>query len=90
MPDAPNANGDNGLPVVATNKMTDEFFVERSATLKKPESGAQSRRLSDWENLDAYVLLGEPGSGKTTDFRTEARRMGDTAYYVTVRDFAAP
>lgn len=68
--------------------MTDELFIERSATLKSPESGSHSRFLSDWEHLDAYVLLGEPGSGKTTAFKAEAKRMGDAAYYVTARDFA--
>ncbi|MGF6859211.1 hypothetical protein [Paraburkholderia sp. CI3] len=68
--------------------MTDEFFIERSATLKSRESGSHSRSLSDWGHLDAYVLLGEPGSGKTTAFKAEAKRMGDAAYYMTARDFA--
>lgn len=70
------------------NNMTDQTFIERSATLKSPESVSHSGFLSDWEHLDAYVLLGEPGSGKTTAFQEEARRMGDAAYYITARDFA--
>ncbi|WP_074299559.1 hypothetical protein [Paraburkholderia phenazinium] len=43
--------------------------------------------LSDWRDLDAYVLLGEPGSGKTVAFQTEALANGEDALYVTVRDF---
>lgn len=39
-------------------------------------------RLGDSE---AYVLIAEPGAGKTTAFRTEAEREG--AAYLTVRDF---
>ncbi|SED78795.1 hypothetical protein SAMN02787142_3839 [Burkholderia sp. WP9] len=68
--------------------MTAEFFIERTATLKSSESGSHSRFLSDWQHLDAYVLLGEPGSGKTTAFKAEAKRMGDAAFYITARDFA--
>ncbi|WP_321791769.1 hypothetical protein [Caballeronia sp. J97] len=68
--------------------MTDKLFIERSATLKNPESGSSSRLLRDWEHLDAYVLLGEPGSGKTTAFKAAAERMGDAAWYITARDFA--
>ncbi|MGE8160358.1 NACHT domain-containing protein [Paraburkholderia sp. NPDC080076] len=68
--------------------MTEDIFIQRSATLKKSDSGSDSRLLSDWEFLDAYVLLGEPGAGKTTAFKAEAERMGEAAYYVTARDFA--
>ncbi len=70
------------------NNMTDQIFIERSATLKSPESESHSGFLSDWEHLDAYVLLGEPGSGKTTAFQAEAKRIGNAAYYITARDFA--
>ena len=41
--------------------------------------------LTDYANAGAYVLIGEPGSGKTTAFETEAARQG--AVCVTVRDF---
>lgn len=68
--------------------MTDEIFIERRATLKNFHTGRDSRLLPDWETLDAYVLLGEPGCGKTTAFEAEAKRMGEAAFYVTARDFA--
>ena len=34
-------------------------------------------RLSDFRSAHAYVLLGEPGSGKTTAFRVEAENHGN-------------
>ena len=41
--------------------------------------------LSDYVNAAAYVLIAEPGAGKTTTFKTEADSHGGT--YVTVRNF---
>ena len=48
--------------------------VEKSAT-----------PLTDYADAAAYVLIAEPGAGKTTAFKTEAARQG--AVCVTVRDF---
>ena len=41
--------------------------------------------LIDYSNAAAYVLIAEPGAGKTTAFKTEAARQ--SAKYVTVREF---
>ena len=41
--------------------------------------------LSGLANDAAYVLIAEPGAGKTTAFETEAASQGGT--YVTVRNF---
>lgn len=41
--------------------------------------------LSDYTNAPAYVLIAEPGAGKTTAFKTEAASHGYV--YVTVRNF---
>ena len=41
--------------------------------------------LSGYTNAAAYVLIAEPGAGKTTVFKTEAESQGGV--YVTVRDF---
>ena len=44
-----------------------------------------SRPVENWENEEAYILLGPPGFGKTTIFELEAQRQ--SGQYVTVRDF---
>ena len=41
--------------------------------------------LSGYANAAAYLLIAEPGAGKTTTFKTEAATQGGV--YVTVRDF---
>ena len=41
--------------------------------------------LSDYADVAAYVLIAEPGAGKTTAFKTEAASQGGG--YVTVRNF---
>ena len=43
--------------------------------------------LSGYSDAAAYVLIAEPGAGKTTAFKTEATNQG--GQYVTVRDFRA-
>jgi len=63
-----------------------EFHIPRAASLKGDSQLAGTRLLSDWRNLDAYVLLGEPGSGKTLAFQMEALADGDGTLYITVRD----
>lgn len=67
--------------------MLPEYHIPRAASLKGDSQLAGTRMLSDWRDLDAYVLLGEPGSGKTVAFQTEALADGEDALYITVRDF---
>ena len=43
--------------------------------------------LERFRSTPAYVLLGDPGAGKTTAFICECEALGDTATYVTARDF---
>ena len=57
---------------------------EGEATLDEKGRGAP---LSDYANAAAYVLIAEPGAGKTTAFQTEAADQGGT--YVTARIFRA-
>ena len=46
-----------------------------------------SRPLHDYRDLVAYVLLGDPGAGKTKAFEREAEESGGE--YIKARDFAA-
>ena len=64
-------------------------LVSRTCTAA-PENGldeliqVSSQPVSSYEDLPAYVLLGDPGAGKTTVFEQEAERQG--ACFVTARD----
>ena len=48
-----------------------------------------SRPLEEFRSASAYVLLGDPGAGKTTAFESECRALGDNACLVDARDFIA-
>lgn len=48
---------------------------------------AKPVRLEAFRQEPAYVLLGDPGMGKSTAFDEEWCAMGDTAALVTARDF---
>ena len=60
--------------------------IPRSATRHSAEHGNESRPLSQWAELDAFVLLAEPGGGKSVAFEFEARATGGA--YIAARDFA--
>ena len=46
------------------------------------------RPLADFRSHDAYVLLGDPGAGKTTAFEDEAEALGvEAGHLVSARDF---
>lgn len=45
--------------------------------------------LEVFRSLSAYVLLGDPGSGKTTAFKAECAALGEEACLVTARNFLA-
>lgn len=67
-------------------------IVDRTCTeAKRNEAGLDrsrtARRLADYRDVSAYVLLGDPGAGKTTCFRQESERYGDAAEFVSARDF---
>ncbi len=55
------------------------LLAERSVTLLWPEDderfGREKLSLSDFESDQGYILLGEPGMGKTTSFIKESKRI---------------
>ena len=66
-------------------------LVERTCTeLGRNGAGsaeAESKPLSAYRPAQAYVLLGDPGSGKTTAFDTECKKLGERAKFIRARDF---
>lgn len=63
-------------------------YVSRTCTeVSLGRTAGASQPLSFFRDRDAYVLLGDPGLGKTTELETEQGALGDTAVYVRARDF---
>ena len=48
-----------------------------------------SRPLRDFRSEPAYVLLGDPGAGKSTAFQVECEELGEEAVLVSARNFLA-
>lgn len=64
------------------------LLVPRTCTTRDERTGTrESRPLVDYRATPAYVLLGDPGAGKTKSFEHEAAATG--GYYIPARDFAA-
>ena len=47
----------------------------------------EAKPLSEFRSAAAYVLLGDPGAGKTRAFQRESGELGDGAKMVSARDF---
>ncbi|NOU13530.1 MAG: hypothetical protein HOO92_06105 [Methylococcaceae bacterium] len=64
------------------------YHVPRTCTEKKIDEGAESRprQITDFRERAAYVLLGEPGAGKTSLFKEEADNS-DNGLCISARDF---
>ena len=45
------------------------------------------RPLDEFRTRPAYVLLGDPGAGKTTEFHRESTELGDAALMLSANDF---
>ena len=50
----------------------------------------ETKALTEFRLTPAYVLLGDPGAGKTTEFRKECQALGSAAVYLTARKFINP
>lgn len=67
------------------------LVVPRTVTVVESADGEPNRRyapLADFRSARAYVLLGDPGAGKSTAFETEASSEPDSVL-VTARRFIA-
>ena len=68
-----------------------EFVVERTCSELLPDSKKNGRSdgkpLTAYRSAQGYVLLGDPGSGKTTAFQGESDALGDESRFITARDF---
>lgn len=69
-----------------------ETYVTRTCTrLVATELGGQDEAevapLSSYRSERAYVLLGDAGSGKSTEFSEEWSALGDAAVFRSARDF---
>lgn len=63
------------------------LLVPRACTVRDETPGAhKSRPLKDYRAQPAYVLLGDPGAGKTESFKQEAAACD--GHYVRARSFA--
>ena len=67
--------------------MSDFYAPRRCYEIREQNDYApqQERALAECRNYPAYVLLGRPGSGKTTSFAEEAK--APRCLHVTARDF---
>lgn len=54
-----------------------------------PGDAKDPKPLSEFRDVPAYVLLGDPGSGKTTEFETESEALGDSALQLSASRFVA-
>ena len=63
-----------------------KLIVPRTVTVVG-EKGGKSHGLSEFRSERAYVLLGDPGAGKTTALQTEHRSNPDGGVFITARRF---
>ncbi len=61
------------------------MIVPRTCT--EMDQQKESRPLESFRDTPAYVLLGDPGAGKTTAFESECEALEERAYLITARDF---
>jgi hypothetical protein len=53
-----------------------QLRVPRKASIHRDDQSHEPKLLADWRATDAYVLLGDPGAGKSWCFETESKACG--------------
>ena len=62
--------------------------VRQTASHDSHVALGEPKPLSEYRDRSAYVLLGDPGAGKTTEFKREQEALGDdAALFVSARNF---
>lgn len=67
-------------------------IVPRTCREILPQDSDQDKTslpLKEFRSVAAYILMGDPGSGKTTAFKSECEALGDESCFITARDFLA-
>lgn len=65
----------------------ERLLISRKATGLLEDGTSTTRPLEDWREVDAYVLLADPGAGKSESFSAEA--AGSGSVFCSARDFIA-
>ena len=64
-----------------------DLRIPRRATALTDDGHPETRPLAEWREIDAYVLLGDPGAGKSESLRAESE--ASDGVYLSARDFIA-
>ena len=97
MPDIDPHSGDfletfSAEPTVRWSKTRRSVIIPRNCVEISQDNQCEGLELpaapvASFRSVPAYVLLGDPGSGKSTAFEVEAKAAGDSGELVSARDF---
>lgn len=68
----------------------EELILERTVSRVEADASVRTQETLDaYREMPAWVLLGDPGAGKTTVLKEEARADPGRTHFVSARDFLA-